>query len=173
MQLLEGLLQLLTGATGVLLRHVDGALQVRTMADDAFAPVQAGKVTLPASSATGGASLNIPHGVAPTAPVNGDIWTTTAAPYVRLNGTTRTLYHSGNAGTAALSTISQAEAEAGTASTVRGWSALRVAQAVNARLPTKLSQLENDIGAGAGLTIAVSATEPVQLVAGDWWYKEV
>lgn len=40
-------------------------------------------------------------------------------------------------------------------------------------LPTKLSQLENDIGAGAGLNIVVSATEPTQLVAGDWWYKEV
>lgn len=40
-------------------------------------------------------------------------------------------------------------------------------------IPTKLSQLENDIGAGAGLNIVVSATEPAQLVAGDWWYKEV
>ncbi len=40
-------------------------------------------------------------------------------------------------------------------------------------MPTKLSQFTNDIGAGAGLNIVVSATEPAQLVAGDWWYKEV
>lgn len=40
-------------------------------------------------------------------------------------------------------------------------------------LPTKLSQLENDIGAGAGLNIVVSATEPAGLNPGDWWYKEV
>jgi hypothetical protein len=41
-----------------------------------------------ASSAAGGAGLNIPHGVAPTTPVNGDMWTTTAGLYVRINGAT-------------------------------------------------------------------------------------
>lgn len=40
-------------------------------------------------------------------------------------------------------------------------------------MPTKLSELENDIGAGDGLNIVVSATEPAGLKAGDWWYKEV
>jgi len=34
------------------------------------------------------ASMNAPHGVAPTSPVNGDIWTTTAGLYVRINGAT-------------------------------------------------------------------------------------
>lgn len=168
MRLLQGALRLITGATGVLLKHASGSLQVRTLTDDAFAPVQSGKVTLPASSAAGGASLNIPHGAAPSAPVNGDVWTTTAAPYVRLNGTTRTIYHTGN-----LATVSQSEAEAGTAGTVRAWTALRVKQAVVAKLPTKLSQLENDIGAGAGLNIVASPTEPAGLSTGDWWYKEV
>jgi hypothetical protein len=168
LRLLQGTLRLLTGAMGVLLKHVGGTLHVRTNADDDFAPIQSGKITLPASSAAGGASLNIPHGAAPSAPANGDMWTTTAAPYVRLNGTTRTIYHTGN-----LATVSQAEAEAGTAGTVRAWSALRVKQAVVARLPTKLSQLENDIGAGAGLNIVVSPTEPAGLSTGDWWYKEV
>lgn len=37
---------------------------------------------------TGVSSLNIPHGVAPTAPVNGDMWTTTAGLFVRINGAT-------------------------------------------------------------------------------------
>jgi hypothetical protein len=142
MRLLQGALRLITGATGVLLKYTSGSLQVRTLTDDAFVPVQSGKVTLPASSAAGGASLNIPHGTAPSAPVNGDMWTTSVAPYIRLSGTTRTIYHSGN-----LATVSQAEAEAGTATMVRAWTALRVAQAIDARVPTKLSDLENDIGA--------------------------
>jgi len=34
------------------------------------------------------AGLNLPHGTAPSAPVNGDIWTTTAGLYVRINGVT-------------------------------------------------------------------------------------
>ncbi len=41
-----------------------------------------------AASATGKAGLRLPHGAAPTAPVNGDIWTTTAGLYVRINGAT-------------------------------------------------------------------------------------
>jgi hypothetical protein len=42
--------------------------------------------TLAASATTAG--LNLPHGVAPTTPVNGDIWTTTSGIYSRINGTT-------------------------------------------------------------------------------------
>lgn len=42
---------------------------------------------LPAGTTTV-APLNIPHGSAPSAPVNGDIWTTTAGLYVRINGST-------------------------------------------------------------------------------------
>lgn len=40
-------------------------------------------------------------------------------------------------------------------------------------MPTKLSQFENDIGAGGGIKIITSATEPPTLVAGDQWHKEV
>ncbi|EGW39094.1 hypothetical protein DOT_3045, partial [Desulfosporosinus sp. OT] len=39
-------------------------------------------------------------------------------------------------------------------------------------MPTKLSAFENDIGAGAGLNIIPSSTEPT-LNAGDWWYQEI
>lgn len=46
-----------------------------------------GQVQLVASG-TAAASVNIPHGAAPTSPVNGDIWTTTAGLYVRINGVT-------------------------------------------------------------------------------------
>jgi hypothetical protein len=69
---------------------------------DALKIVQSGDMTLaPAggtvsitgllattASAAGGAGLNVPHGAAPTSPVNGDIWTTTAGLYVQINGST-------------------------------------------------------------------------------------
>lgn len=37
---------------------------------------------------TARASLCLPHGAAPTSPVNGDMWTTTAGLFVRINGVT-------------------------------------------------------------------------------------
>jgi len=41
-----------------------------------------------AAGTTGVSSLRIPHGAAPTTPVDGDLWTTTAGLYVRINGAT-------------------------------------------------------------------------------------
>lgn len=41
-----------------------------------------------AASAAGGATLRIPHGTAPTTPVNGDVWTTTTGLFIRVNGAT-------------------------------------------------------------------------------------
>jgi len=53
-----------------------------------FTTLQAtGKITGPAGTSSG-APLNIPQGVAPSAPVNGDIWTTSAGIYIRINGAT-------------------------------------------------------------------------------------
>jgi hypothetical protein len=40
------------------------------------------------ASTTTRATLNIPHGAAPSSPVNGDMWTTTAGLFVRINGAT-------------------------------------------------------------------------------------
>lgn len=40
------------------------------------------------ASATGGAGLTLPHGTAPTSPVNGNLWSTTAGFYGRVNGVT-------------------------------------------------------------------------------------
>lgn len=42
---------------------------------------------LPAGVA-GVSPMRIPHGAAPTSPVNGDVWTTTAGIFVRVNGVT-------------------------------------------------------------------------------------
>jgi len=90
-----------------------------------------GKKTFPAADASE-ASLNVPHGAAPSSPVNGDIWTTTSGFYLRLNGTTRAIAH-----TSTWSTVSQAEAEEGTAATQRLWTAQRVGQAIAAQAMPK------------------------------------
>lgn len=46
-----------------------------------------GPLILPAGVA-GAAPTRVPHGVAPTTPVNGDLWTTTAGLFARINGVT-------------------------------------------------------------------------------------
>lgn len=46
-----------------------------------------GKINFVASAA-GAASINIPHGAAPSAPVNGDVWSTTGGLFTRINGGT-------------------------------------------------------------------------------------
>lgn len=40
-------------------------------------------------------------------------------------------------------------------------------------MPTKLSQFTNDIGAGGGIKITVSAIAPSSPSPGDFWYKQV
>jgi hypothetical protein len=42
------------------------------------------------ASTTANAGFNVPHGAAPTTPVNGDIWTTTGGLFARINGFTKT-----------------------------------------------------------------------------------
>jgi hypothetical protein len=48
-----------------------------------------GGATGTAASTTTTAGLKVPHGTAPASPVNGDVWTTTAGSFIRINGTTR------------------------------------------------------------------------------------
>ena len=38
-------------------------------------------------------------------------------------------------------------------------------------MPTKLSDFENDIGAGGGIKITTSISEPTETVSGEFWYK--
>lgn len=66
----------LPGATGI------GAAALSTTA-----------LALPASTASV-SPLNVPHGTAPTSPVNGDVWSTTAGFYARVNGSTVGLFSS-------------------------------------------------------------------------------
>lgn len=43
------------------------------------------------ASTTAISSLRVPHGAAPTSPVNGDVWTTTSGLFIRINGVTKTV----------------------------------------------------------------------------------
>lgn len=58
--------------------------------------------TYPAG-ATGYPSINLPHGAAPSSPVNGDVWTTTAGVYARINGVTVGPLGTGGSGGATVS----------------------------------------------------------------------
>ncbi|WHA40914.1 hypothetical protein [Agrobacterium larrymoorei] len=88
-----------------------------------------------AASVAAAASLRIPHGTGPSVPVNGDLWTTTAGLLARINGVTRTFFDNVN-----LVKVSQAEAEAGTATTARLWAAQQVFQAIAAYLAVNAPQ---------------------------------
>jgi hypothetical protein len=52
--------------------------------------VTGGKVTTLASAAVAGAGLNLPHGIVPNTPADGDVWTTTAGMFARINGASLT-----------------------------------------------------------------------------------
>ena len=85
----------ITSSTGAaLFIEQTGTGNILTLHDQAtdttFVTIDAnGKVSTIASEATNGAGFNIAHGVAPTTPVNGDIWTTTSGLFARINGGTQ------------------------------------------------------------------------------------
>ena len=85
--------QLVSGGTGSVAGaggfgiYDSGAGAIRMTISSTGAFTFAGLVSTPAATATT-AGLRVPHGAAPTSPVNGDIWTTTAGLFVRINGVT-------------------------------------------------------------------------------------
>lgn len=48
-------------------------------------------LTITQASSASTAGLRLPHGAAPTTPTNGDLWTTTAGMFVRINGVTKSV----------------------------------------------------------------------------------
>lgn len=91
-----------------------------------------GRLEIPAASADG-AMLNVGLGTeGPSSPVTGDVWISGNVLYFRGTSSTRALGSTGN-----LSTVSQSEAEAGTATSTRAWTAQRVNQAIQALSPVK------------------------------------
>lgn len=86
-----GVGDLILGATRVdlCLRAESGSIYFSTNSGSTAMMVlnQSGKLNLGAS-ASASATFNIPHGAAPSSPANGDMWTTTAGLFVRVNGST-------------------------------------------------------------------------------------
>lgn len=123
---------------------------------------------------TGVSSLRIGHGVAPTSPVNGDVWTTTAGMFVRINGSTVALGTGTFSGSISINQIAYASGSNaltgsanftwdGTSFTVTGKSGLNIAASSTTALnlsvgTTGVSSLR--IGHG------VAPTSPVN---GDVW----
>jgi len=66
------------GTNNTLALTLDGTTQAATFAGTVIAPAATASL----------APLRIPHGTAPTSPTNGDMWTTTAGLYIRINGAT-------------------------------------------------------------------------------------
>lgn len=62
-------------------------------------PIKAGDTLLTPAPTTANASINLPHGTAPSSPTNGDCWTTTGGLYCRINGATVGPMSSGGTGT--------------------------------------------------------------------------
>ena len=75
-----------------------------------------GLVLTPASIA-GGAGLRLPHGAAPTTPADGDMWTTTAGIFVRVNGATQGPLAAGGSGTVTSVSVTTANGVSGTVAT--------------------------------------------------------
>lgn len=75
-----------TTTSGLFVRINGATEQLAELGNNTFV----GKQTLP-SSTTSAAPLNLGAGVAPTSPVNGDVWATSGALFVRINGTTEQL----------------------------------------------------------------------------------
>lgn len=82
-------------AAGININVGGNSAAFRTSNNGADAPITtaaitaSGLLTTPAST-TASAGATFPHGAAPTSPVNGDFWTTTAGAFVRINGVTKT-----------------------------------------------------------------------------------
>jgi hypothetical protein len=65
-----------------------------TLASSGFLPKSGGTMTgklITLASAIGGAGLNLPQGAAPTSPVNGDLWATSAGVFAQIAGATQQL----------------------------------------------------------------------------------
>ena len=63
-----------------------------------------GLLSTAASAATAGAGFRIAQGVAPTTPVNGDIWATSVRLFARINGATQALLSQADIGTSGVNT---------------------------------------------------------------------
>lgn len=87
LEVIAGQTLFLEGATGFGVSvTVNGGDAALTIASSKVATL--GGLAITVASAAASAGLRLPHGAAPTSPTNGDMWTTTAGLFVRINGAT-------------------------------------------------------------------------------------
>lgn len=79
-------LALTTGQSAILFS--DGANYRAIVVQPAFVGGTLTSLLSTVATGTGSAGFRLPHGTAPSSPTNGDVWTTTAGLYARINGTT-------------------------------------------------------------------------------------
>jgi len=78
-----GHISILNDATSGLIRFAAGGASAAQVQIETT-----GKLTT-LTPTTSAASVRLPHGTAPTSPVDGDMWTTSAGAYIRVNGVTK------------------------------------------------------------------------------------
>lgn len=140
-----------------------------------------GNVAFKASTASA-TSIQIPHGTAPTAPVDGDIWTTTGGVFARVNGVTNQLDAAGGGGIGGSITDNQVAVGAATADEIEGSSTFTyngttlslsndtnsTAEMITASNPNAGTAARAQITAAAGGSISLGATGQSFTTAGGY-----
>jgi hypothetical protein len=89
----SNILRIIGGTNGVIFGSQDNGTQTGRIDNAGFTSLSIGTlststfVAFPAGT-TAASSLRLPHGSAPTSPVDGDMWTTTSGLFIRINGVT-------------------------------------------------------------------------------------
>lgn len=136
--------------------------------------IQAGDTLLLPPATVSSASINIPHGTAPSAPSNGDCWTTSAGGLsCRINGVTVPVTHVTQAGTGAVSRAISSRASDILAAGDFGTTAQAITQATSAGVPVVVPPTLN-VGTTCTDTATIasgtytSATGAVSLTISGW-----
>lgn len=126
------------------------------------------------ATATTNASLRLPHGTAPSAPNDGDMWTTTAGIYARINGSTVGPLGTGS-GSITGSTGSTDEvllrADGTGGSTLQGGGVISLSDTGVLTFPDNIRQTFNPGADAAGINVGARAGDPGTLSDGDVWYN--
>jgi hypothetical protein len=137
--------------------------------------VNVGKITAPTSNTTF-ASLRLPHGSAPTSPVNGDIWTTTTGMFVRVNGTTVGPLSAGGGGSnldslTDVDLVTNAPVVTGDSLVYNGtqWVNNGDIAASISTFATNLAPLSRQSNTSAIVAMSVGTTAPSSPSIGDLW----
>jgi hypothetical protein len=115
------------------------------------------------ASTSSAAGLSVPHGVAPNSPVNGDIWSTTAGLYVRINGATVGPLGSGGGGGGVTSFNSRTGAvtlSSGDVTTALGFTPANS----SASYVNTLNSKTGSVSIVAGTNITVDNSQPGQVI---------